>query len=35
MSGLITGFPMDGVVTINRVILKPEYAIEDIDPSMS
>lgn len=31
MSGLIPGFPMDGVVTINRVILKPEYSIEDLE----
>lgn len=31
MSGLITDFPMDGVVTINRVILKPEYTIDDLE----
>lgn len=31
MSGLISGFPMDGVVTINRVILKPGYTIEDLE----
>lgn len=31
MSGLIADFPMDGVVTINRVILKPEYSIEDLE----
>ncbi len=30
MSGLINGFPSDGVVTINRVILKPEYTIDDL-----
>ncbi|MCB1759908.1 MAG: ligand-binding protein SH3 [Gammaproteobacteria bacterium] len=30
MSGLITDFPYDGVVTINRVILKPEYTVEDL-----
>lgn len=30
MSNLITGFPHDGVVTINRVILKPEYSIDDL-----
>jgi hypothetical protein len=26
MASLINGFPHDGVVTINRVILKPEYS---------
>ena len=31
MSSLIYGFPSDGVVTINRVILKPEYSIEDLE----
>ncbi|MGV6826088.1 MAG: ligand-binding protein SH3 [bacterium] len=30
MSGLISNFPYDGVVTINRVILKPEYTIDDL-----
>ena len=30
MSGLITNFPHDGVVTINRVILKPEYTTDDL-----
>lgn len=30
MSSLITGFPHDGVVTVNRVILKPEYTIDDL-----
>ena len=29
-TGLISNFPYDGVVTINRVILKPEYTIEDL-----
>jgi hypothetical protein len=28
--GLISNFPYDGVVTINRVILKPDYTIEDL-----
>ncbi|MBD3671204.1 MAG: ligand-binding protein SH3 [Gammaproteobacteria bacterium] len=28
---LINNFPMDGVVTINRVILKPEYTVEDLE----
>lgn len=31
MSNLINGFPHDGVVTVNRVILKPEYTIEDLE----
>ncbi len=30
MAGLIPNFPHDGVVTINRVILKPEYTIDDL-----
>jgi hypothetical protein len=30
MSGLIPDFPMDGVVTVNRVILKPEFSVEDL-----
>ena len=30
MSSLITGFPHDGVVTVNRVILKPEYSVDDL-----
>ena len=30
MSGLIANFPNDGVVTINRVILKPEYTVDDL-----
>jgi hypothetical protein len=30
MSGLIANFPHDGVVTVNRVILKPEYTIDDL-----
>ncbi len=31
MSGLIPNFPHDGVVTVNRVILKPQYTIEDLE----
>ncbi len=27
---LINGFPNDGVVTINRVILKPQYTVDDL-----
>jgi hypothetical protein len=27
---LIAGFPNDGVVTINRVILKPQYSVDDL-----
>ena len=30
MANLINGFPHDGVVTINRVIIKPEYSIDDL-----
>jgi hypothetical protein len=30
MTGLIPNFPLDGVVTINRVILKPEYTVDDL-----
>jgi len=31
MTGLIQGFNSDGVVTINRVILKPEYTTDDLE----
>jgi len=31
MTGLIQGFNGDGVVTINRVILKPEYTTDDLE----
>jgi len=30
MTSLISNFPHDGVVTINRVILKPEYSMDDL-----
>ncbi len=30
MSALIENFPPNGVVTVNRVILKPEYTVEDL-----
>jgi hypothetical protein len=30
MSGFIPGFPDDGVVTVNRVILKPEFDVDDL-----
>ena len=30
MANLIHNFPHDGVVTINRVILKPEYTMDDL-----
>lgn len=30
MASLIPNFPSDGVVTINRVILKPEYSVDDL-----
>jgi Pyruvate/2-oxoacid:ferredoxin oxidoreductase gamma subunit len=31
MSSLIEGLPSDGVVTVNRIILKPEYDIDDLE----
>lgn len=30
MTGLIPNFPYNGVVTNNRVILKPEYTVDDL-----
>ncbi len=30
MSGLIPNFALEGVVTLNRVILKPEYSVDDL-----
>lgn len=30
MTGLINGFPGDGIVTVNRVILKPGYSVDDL-----
>lgn len=30
MSGLIPGFPHDGVITVNRVILKDSYTVDDL-----
>jgi len=30
MTGFIPDFPPDGVVTVNRAILKPEYSIDDL-----
>ena len=30
MSGLISDFPIDGVVTVNRVILKSEYTVDEL-----
>jgi len=30
MSGFLPGFPADGVVTVNRVILKPEFDVDDL-----
>ena len=30
MAALIEDFPHDGVVTVNRVILKPEYTVDDL-----
>ncbi len=31
MSGLIPDFPLDGVVTVNRVILRPGYSVADLE----
>jgi hypothetical protein len=30
MSELISGFPHDGVVTVNRVLIQPEYSVDDL-----
>jgi len=30
MASLIKDFPSDGVITVNRVILKPEYSLDDL-----
>lgn len=30
MTQLINGFPPDGVVTVNRVLLKPQYTVDDL-----
>jgi hypothetical protein len=30
MSSLINGFNPDGIVTVNRVLLKPEYSVDDL-----
>jgi len=31
MSGLIPNFPADGTVTVNRVILKEEYSVDELE----
>lgn len=31
MANLINGFSSDGIVTVNRVILKPEYSVDDLE----
>ena len=31
MSEIISGFSNDGVVTVNRILLKPGYAIDDLE----
>lgn len=31
MSGFIPNFDSDGIVTVNRVLLKPEYSIDDLE----
>lgn len=30
MNDLITNFPQHGIITVNRVILKPEYSVDDL-----
>lgn len=30
MSSFIPNFPIDGVVTVNRVVLRPEYDVDDL-----
>ena len=30
MTQLINGFPNDGVVTVNRMLLKPEYTVDEL-----
>lgn len=30
MTSLIPNFPMGGVITVNRVILRPEYTVDDL-----
>ena len=30
MNGLIANFPYNGVITVNRVILKPGYSVDDL-----
>lgn len=30
MAELINGFPSDGVVTVNRMLLKPQYTVDDL-----
>ena len=30
MSGLISNFPYNGVVTVNRVILQQQYTVDDL-----
>ena len=30
MNNLISDFPHDGVITVNRVILKPGYSVDDL-----
>ena len=31
MSALINGFDGDGIVTVNRVILRPEFTVDDLE----
>jgi hypothetical protein len=31
MSGIISGFPADGVITVNRVVLRAGYTVEELE----
>jgi len=35
MSDLIHHFPADGIVTINRVLLKPQFTVDDLEERVS
>jgi hypothetical protein len=30
MSGLIANFPYNGVITVNRIVIKPEFTVDDL-----
>lgn len=35
MNDFIPGLPADGVVTVNRVLLKPQYSVDDLEERVS